>query len=71
MSSGGQNYLHLEVTALEKPHSLSMEVGGTSPREIWESILKPGEKKSLLLQCLSSSPFFKVNIMSVGRGKIF
>ena len=46
MSSGGQNYLYLEVTALEKPHSLSMEVGGTSPREIfWESILKPGEKK--------------------------
>lgn len=45
MSSGGQNCVRLEVTALERPHSLSVEVGGMSPREIsWESILKPGGK---------------------------
>lgn len=32
--------------------------------------MKPGEK-SFFLQCLSFSTLFKVNIISVGRGKIF
>jgi len=72
MSSGGQNCVRLEVTALERPHSLSVEVGGMSPREIsWESILKPGGKNPFFCSVSLPARSSRLTSCQLAEGKYF